>query len=159
MKRTASISTCGTYRYSLSRSWDNSKPRVTFICLNPSTADATTDDPTLRKCIAYAKSWGHGGLLILNLFAYRSCEPAAMKNASDPIGPKNDKKLSQAAKNGKIIIAAWGNDGAFNGRSCEVAQNFPNLKCLKVNKTGEPSHPLYLKANLKPISYQRPCAC
>jgi hypothetical protein len=122
-----------------------------FIGLNPSTADESTNDPTLNRCINYAKSWGYGGVCMGNLFAYRATDPVDMKAAIDPIGSDNDMWLRQLAKESEIIIAAWGNDGAYMGRSQQVIKLIPNLYCLKINKSGEPAHPLYQSANIRPI--------
>lgn len=98
MKKTAKLSDCRTYRYELWRTWDESKPYAMFIGLNPSTADETEDDPTIRRCINFAKTWGYGGLCMTNLFAYRATQPEDMKRASDPIGNKNDETLILLAK-------------------------------------------------------------
>ncbi|MBU2098558.1 MAG: DUF1643 domain-containing protein [Gammaproteobacteria bacterium] len=151
MKNTAKLSECRNYRYALWRSWDNEKPFVMFIGLNPSTADESTDDPTLTRCINYAKSWGYGGVCMGNLFAYRATDPAAMMAAKDPVGDDNDLWLRKLAKEAEIIIAAWGNDGAYMGRSRQVLKFIPNLYCLKINKSGEPAHPLYQSASIRPI--------
>lgn len=101
MKRDAWISTCGRYRYTLWRIWDASRP---FVCLNPSTADANKDDPTLRRVMAFAQAWGYGGVLMLNQYAYRATNPADMKRALDPIGEFNDLLTPQAG----LVVAAWG---------------------------------------------------
>ena len=86
-----------------------------------------------------------------NLFAFRATEPADMFAASDPVGPGNDKWLIKLADGAGVVVAAWGNDGTHLGRSSEVTRLIPDLNCLKINKTGEPSHPLYLKGSLRPI--------
>ncbi|MCP3697064.1 MAG: DUF1643 domain-containing protein [Aliivibrio sp.] len=153
MKKTAKLSDCRTYRYELWREWDESKPYAMFVGLNPSTADETEDDPTIRRCINFAKSWGYGGLCMTNLFAYRATQPEHMKKASDPIGDKNDETLILLAKNAGVIVGAWGNDGVFLNRSEEVRSLIPELSVLKVNKSGEPAHPLYLKSTLTPIKW------
>ena len=90
LKNTAKLSECRKYRFALWRTWDDSKPYVMFVGLNPSTADETTDDPTLTRCINYAKSWGFGGVCMANIFAYRATEPSDMKAATDPIGSENN---------------------------------------------------------------------
>ena len=98
----AKISGCGTYRYALWRHWDSDwngqgdSNSVMFIGLNPSTADATEDDPTLRRCIGFAKSWGFGGLYMLNVFAYRATDPRLMKRQKPKvaIGPRNNMHLA-----------------------------------------------------------------
>ena len=151
MKKYAKLSKCRNYRFSLSRMWDNSQPHVMFICLNPSTADETEDDPTIRCCINYAKLWGYGGLYIGNLFAFRATEPKDMLAATNPIGDNNDKWLLKLSSEAALVVAAWGNAGKHMGRSQQVRQLIPNLYCLKINKSGEPAHPLYQKTNLKPV--------
>ena len=151
MKNTAKLSGCRKYRYALWRIWDDSKPFVMFVGLNPSTADETSDDPTLTRCIKYAKSWGYGGLCMANLFAFRATEPADMKASDDPIGIENNKWLKKLAKDAALVVAAWGNDGSYLERSEQVKEFLPNLYCLKLNKSGEPAHPLYQAAKLKPV--------
>ncbi len=143
----AKFSNCRKYRYALWRIWDDEKPYVLFIGVNPSTADETEDDPTLRRCINYAKSWKKfGGVCMANLFACTPWDPKV------PIGEENDKWLKKLAKKADIIIAAWGNDGAYRGRPQQVIDLIPNpMYCLKINKSGQPKHPLYA---LKDISLQ-----
>jgi len=151
LKNTATLSKCRRYRYALWRTWDDTKPFVMFIALNPSTADETSDDLTLTKCINYAKSWGFGGVCMANLFAFRATLPSDMKASSDPIGKDNNRWLENLANDAAIVVAAWGNDGSYLNRSEQVKQLLPNLHCLKINKSGEPAHPLYLAAKLKPV--------
>ena len=153
MMTNAILSTCRNYRYALWRIWDKNKPLALFIGLNPSTADETEDDPTIRRCIGFAKSWGYGGLCMANLFAYRTKSPSEMMSAKDPIGPDNDKWLVKLAGQSGIVIAAWSDHGSFLGRSKEVQRLVPDLYCLKLNKSGEPAHPLYLKADMKPVPF------
>jgi hypothetical protein len=151
LKNTAKLSECRKYRYALWRTWDDSKSYVMFIGLNPSTADENTDDPTLTRCINYAKSWGYGGVCMANLFAFRATEPSDMKASNYPIGSENNKWLKKLAKEAALVVAAWGNDGSYLGRSKQVLEIIPNLSCLKLNKSGEPAHPLYQAAKLKPV--------
>ena len=89
-----------------------------------------------------------------NLFAFRATEPSDMKLAEDPIGKENDQFLRNLAENAGLVVAAWGNDGSFLNRSAQVKEMLPNLHCLKMNKSGEPAHPLYQKASTfpKPIN-------
>ncbi|EOI8009811.1 DUF1643 domain-containing protein, partial [Vibrio parahaemolyticus] len=154
MKNTAELSSCRSYRYALWRTWDDSKPYVLFIGLNPSTADETSDDPTLTRCINFAKLWGYGGVCMANLFAYRATEPDVMKASEDPVGVENDVWLKRLSKDAGVIIGAWGNHGAFLGRSEVVKQMLPSLSYLKLNKSGEPAHPLYLNAKLVPQEWK-----
>ena len=100
LKNTAKLSECRKYRFALWRTWDDSKPYVMFVGLNPSTADETTDDPTLTRCINYAKSWGFGGVCMANIFAYRATEPNDMKAATDPIGSENNDWLKKLSNRG-----------------------------------------------------------
>ncbi len=123
---------------------------VMFIGLNPSTADENTDDPTLTRCINFAKKWGYGGVRTANLFAFRATDPVVMKAAKDPVGPDNNKWLKKLAQETDLTIAAWGNDGSFLGRSEQVKALLPNLHCLKINKSGEPAHPLYQPGSAMP---------
>ena len=150
LKNTAKLSRCRNYRYALWRTWDDTKPYVLFIGLNPSTADETMDDPTLIRCMNFAKSWGYGGVCMANLFAYRATDPEEMKRVEKPIGSQNNRWLKTLAADAGIIIAAWGNDGSFLGRSAQVKKRIPNMQCLKMNKSGEPAHPLYQRADTLP---------
>lgn len=150
----AIFSHCGRYRYTLTREWNGSTSPLTFIMLNPSTADASVDDPTIRRCIGFARTRGFGGLRVLNLFAFRSTDPVHMKADPDSVGPDNDMHLGAALKAAKganaPVVAAWGVHGVHNGREavvrglaqeCGVA-----LMCLGVTKYGHPRHPLYVSA-------------
>lgn len=86
-----------------------------------------------------------------NLFAYRATDPADMKAAHNPIGSQNDKWLKALAKDAGLIVAAWGNDGSYLGRSAQVKKRLPEMQCLKMNKSGEPAHPLYQRADVVPV--------
>ena len=151
MKKSALLSECRQYRYDLWRIWDDQLGYALFIGLNPSTADETEDDPTIRRCIEFSRDWGYGGLCMVNLFAYRATKPSDMKSSLNPVGLDNNKWLSDHSRNADIIIGAWGNHGIFNGRSGEVKKLLPQLKCLKLNKSGEPAHPLYQPRSAIPI--------
>jgi len=152
-KTSADFSPCRTYRYALWRTWDKTEPYVLFICLNPSTADETENDPTVTRCIDFAKQWGYGRLCMANLFAFRATQPKDLKQAKDPVGDANDKWLSKLHRDAGLVVAAWGNDGKFLGRADEVTKQLSNLSCLKINVSGEPAHPLYLKKGLRPTPY------
>lgn len=148
----ARFSRCRRYRYSLERSWEGGKGRALFIGLNPSTADHRQDDPTIRRCVGFAKSWGYETMEIVNLFAFRATYPSDLKKAADPIGPANNRWLGKAIKRSDVAICCWGNDGNFMERSKIITTRYPHLQCLKINSTQHPAHPLYLRANLTPIS-------
>lgn len=153
MKNTAELSKCRKYRYALWRTWDDEKAQVMFIGLNPSTADEVTDDPTLARCISFAKLWGYGGVCMANLFAFRATDPLDMKASKDPVGQENDQWLKKLSNESDLIVAAWGNDGSYKNRSQQVIELIPNLHYLKINKSGEPAHPLYLSSELKPQKF------
>lgn len=151
MNQSATFSYCRKYRYSLWRQWNGLflSGYAMFIGLNPM-ADETTDDPTIRRCIRYAKKWGYGSLCMTNLFAFQATLPEDMKIAEDPVGPDNDKTLVQIAEDAEIIIAAWGKHGSYLGRDKVVRALFPQLHFLKLTRDGFPGHPLYLPKKLKP---------
>jgi len=150
-KNDAIISHCKKYRYVLWRNWDKSKQSVMFIGLNPSKADIIQDDPTIYRCINFAKSWGYGGIIITNLFAYRTKDPRELKITNNPIGKDNDMWINKISKEDVFKVAAWGNHGTYLNRSENILKSISNLNCIKKNKSGEPSHPLYLKTDLKTI--------
>lgn len=149
----ATISPCGLYRYHLWRQVSKEREatgRCTFVMCNPSTADETQDDPTIRRCIAFTRQWQCEFLDVLNLFAYRSPDPSALLSAADPIGPDNDSWLDRAGYASRIIVAAWGVHGTILGRGEVVRQRLAatrKLHYLKLTKDGHPGHPLYLPAN------------
>ena len=150
MHKSAIISACGNYRYELKRIWDNDKPWVLFVCLNPSTADAKQEDNTSRVCINYAKRWGYGGLVIANLFAYRSTDKTALYRIADPVGPENDEHLQRLSKQAVETVCAWSDAGAFMARDTAVLPLLKSPKCLTKLKSGRPGHPLYKSKDLTP---------
>jgi hypothetical protein len=154
MKRQTILSPCRTYRYVLWREWDMMNPAYAmFVGLNPSTADELEDDPTIRRCVDYAKRWGYGALCTANLFAYRATEPAVMKAHPQPVGVDNDRWLTELATNAGVVVAAWGVDGVHLARDKAVELLLgEKLSYLKLTKDGHPGHPLYLKKTLKPLS-------
>lgn len=152
MERGADISDCGRYRYSLWRQWAPG-PQVMFVGLNPSTADATLDDPTIRRCIGFARAWGYTGLVMTNLFAWRDTAPRKMLAADDPVGPDNDRVLKVAHGKATLTVAAWGVHGTHGGRDNNVRALLPRLHYLRLTKGGHPGHPLYLPASLRPMEW------
>ncbi len=155
MKNTARLSRCRTYRYALWRTWDDTRGRVLFVGLNPSTADETSDDPTLRRCMNFARDWGYGGVCMANLFAYRATDPGELRRVKDPIGPRNNRWLRQLADEASLVVAAWGNDGVYLDRSSKVRGLLPGMRCLNLNRSGEPAHPLYQRADRVPLPLER----
>lgn len=124
-----------------------------FLMLNPSTADESKNDPTVERCERWARSWGYGGLLVCNLFAFRATDPIDMKAARDPVGPDNDAAILECADRAGKVICGWGNHGGHLGRSSAVrkALAWKELHCLRITQAGEPQHPLYLPNDIKPI--------
>lgn len=144
----AIISECGNYRYQLWRIWNNTKPNVLFIMLNPSTADTINNDPTIRRCIGFAKTWGFGGLYVGNLFAYRSTDHNRLKWVDNPVGVDNILHINEMASKSVKIVLAWGGNGpATEIKSLYGVMN-RSFHCMGITKSGEPKHPLYLKKNL-----------
>ena len=150
-KSGAVFSDCRKYRYALWRIWNEHMPITMIIGLNPSTADQTRNDPTITRCINFASSWGYGGVCVTNLFGFRATAPTELKAHHDPIGKENDAWVHEIAKGAAITVAAWGIHGKFLNRSLEILPSLDQLHCIKMNKSGEPAHPLYLKAELKPV--------
>lgn len=151
----ADISDCGRYRYSLWRKW-GSGPVCTFVMLNPSTADAETDDRTIGRCISFAKREGCDGLLVENLFAFRATKPSDMVVAEDPVGPINDAKIrtaiDMARRHGWPLIAAWGSH-RFAQKRAKLVASWGQFQCLKLSKDGSPWHPLYVKGDAPLIPF------
>lgn len=155
----AEISPCGVYRYNLVRAWDDAAPRVCFVMLNPSTANARCEDPTLRRCRGFAQSWGFGSLELVNLFAYRSADPRSLVLAQkltvpvDPIGPQNDVYIDAAVARAARVIVAWGGWGSLCGRDAAVLERIPEPHCLGATRNGHPLHPLYVPKAVMPVPY------
>lgn len=143
----ATFSPCRAYRYSLLRVWDSKLATVLFIGLNPSTADEMSDDPTVRRCIGFAKRWGFGRLILANLFAFRSTDPAALSQVSDPIGPANDNWLTQLRAAAEVAVVAWGANGSLLERDASVLKMLGEVQCLGKTRSGAPRHPLYLASD------------
>lgn len=146
------------YRYTLHRVLDAGAPRATcaFIMLNPSTADATRDDPTIRRCIGFARAWGFRHLRVVNLFALRSTDPRGLLAVPDPIGPHNDRHLARIVREAELVIAAWGVAAPIRrlvaARAAAVRALLPDvaLHSLRLTRSGAPAHPLYLPRGLQP---------
>ncbi|HMI03064.1 MAG TPA: DUF1643 domain-containing protein [Pedobacter sp.] len=158
-KSTAVISLCGRYRYSLTRRWDSNKPTLLFIMLNPSTADAWENDPTIIRCITYANDWGYGELNVVNLFGWMDSNPEGLFVTDDPIGRDNVCHIIAAVRKADLIICAWGNYPIIKKLSTEkqlqAIRSFGKpVHCLELSIDGIPKHPLYLLKSLKPILYE-----
>lgn len=163
MAERAVISDCGSYRYLLSRPCEVLHPErgtALFLMLNPSTADASVDDPTIRRCRGFAKAWGCNGLTVANLFALRSTDPAQLLVHADPIGPLNDDWLRRVAREYGDVVCAWGAHSMASGRGSIVARLMTDagarLWCLGSTKHGAPRHPLYVRADQPLLPWPEP---
>ncbi len=144
----------GSYRYLLWRSWSDA-PKIGFVMLNPHRADASVNDPTIRRCMGFAQAWGFGGVEVMNLFAFCAKTPQLLKQAKHPIGQDNDRYLAVLPQRVDRIVLAWGNWGALSGRDRAVRQLFSkcrNLYCLGMTQAEQPRHPLYLRSTTPLIS-------
>lgn len=152
MIKDALLSDCRTYRYALWRIWDGERHgrRVMFIGLNPSTADETTYDPTIRKCIGFAQRWGYGGFYMLNLFAFRATWPMDLVQADDPVGPDNDQAFATFRQRAELVVACWGGSIATRNRprlqwQSRIRQVLETINgpvhCLGRTQDGSPKHP------------------
>lgn len=154
---TAVYSDCEKYRYSLSRTWEPSGPKVMFVMLNPSKATEIDNDPTVERCERRARALGYGAFRVTNIFAWRETNPKLMRCATDPIGPDNDEILRQGVAWADSVVAAWGTHGAHLGRGSQVAHMMrtwdASLYHLGLSKAGHPKHPLYIPYLQLPIAW------
>lgn len=148
MIRTAVISKDGVYRYQLYREWDANLPAILFVMLNPSTADGTSDDHTIRRVINFAKLWGYGRLYVANLFAFRSTDPKGLRTARDPVGPENVEIVAELVSKVSRTVYAWGNGRAEPEWLRSLVRS---PYCIQTGKGGVPKHPLFMRkdASLK----------
>ncbi len=152
----ALISPCGNYRYWLKRQWDRDRPELAFVMLNPSRADATIDDPTIRCCIRLAQREGFGGIHVVNLFAFRTPNRTLLSQVPDPVGPHNDRYIRSAAEHCPVTVLGWGGYVVDSQRVRSVIQLLHSartlLKCLEMigpADNQQPRHPLYLRRTAK----------
>lgn len=156
-QRGARLSECGRYRYTLTRQWGDGM-RVCWVMLNPSTADATDDDPTIKRVRGFTRAWGYSGFIVVNLFAWRATKPAELLKVADPVGPDNDVAIAGAVESSAAIIAAWGTvHKKLRWRAARVRSDITanwSLHYLRLSNDGAPWHPLYLPADLKPVHWK-----
>lgn len=152
----AVISDDGVYRYRLDRQWGRG-PRVCWVMFNPSTADGTKDDPTIRRCIAFSKSWGFGSMVVVNLFAYRASRPRDLFARGAMPGPENDRYIHEAIEESEQVICAWGADAHVRTLARERwfcwRYMHRGLWCIAKTPKGSPRHPLYLPGDLAPVPF------
>ncbi len=144
----AKISRCGRYRYLLLREWERTLPKLAFVMLNPSTADASTDDPTIRRCIGFARREGCGGVVVANVFAFRATSPRDLAAAPAPVGPRNREALREIARTAqRPIVCAWGAQAgpAADDATAILREAGASLACLGRTQAGHPRHPLYVR--------------
>jgi hypothetical protein len=150
------FSPCRTWRYTLERWWGEGA-YANFLCLNPSTADEVQNDPTVTRCLNYARAWGFAGCIVTNIFALRSTDPHGLLLHPDPVGPANDEYIMDVARGAGIVIAAWGVWGKLQERGRSSAAHLSRagvrLSSLGITKEGYPRHPLYLPAAATPSPY------
>lgn len=156
----AEYSDCETYRYSLTRVWDDTGTRALFIMLNPSTATEVQNDPTVERCERRARTLGFGAFRVLNIFAYRATDPRDMRAAADPVGPDNDSAILNSLDWADQVICAWGTHGEHLARGPAVeamlrATDIP-LYHLGLSKAGHPKHPLYIGYAVQPELWPAP---
>lgn len=146
----ADIDASSRYRYSLERLWAPEQGVAVWILLNPSTADAEQDDPTIRRCCGFARTWGLGGIVVVNLFAYRAtdCRVLAGLSSAVAIGPDNDRAILAACRrrDARLLVAGWGLRGDLYWRDRRVRTLLRGrpLLCLGRTAGGAPRHPLYV---------------
>jgi hypothetical protein len=158
IRRSAVLSDCGRYRYCLVRTWPGGSGICSFVMLNPSTADAEVDDPTIRRCIAFARTWGHAGIEVRNLYAFRSTDPDALARVDDPLGPECNRWLI-GLRTADRVVAAWGAKAplARERTALELMAGAP-LCCLGLTRDGRPRHPLYVRGDAELVPFPTPAA-
>lgn len=141
------------YRYYLWRKWDVKKPVIMFIGLNPSTANEISDDPTIRRVVSFARSWGYGAVYMMNLFSFVTAYPEELLKAKNPVGD-NDMYLNVIGKMCSATVFAWGSFKEAKERAEIVMNMFPSATCLGINKNGTPKHPLYVAGKTSQMNFQ-----
>jgi hypothetical protein len=159
--REATLSPDGVYRYTLGRRWSQGSRRVVFVMLNPSTADANIDDPTIRKCVGFAKRWGFDALTVVNLWAFRTSKPAELMRAGYPVGPDNDRAIASECATAERVVVAWGSHVQPGyPRVVRVVSTLRGivhsgeLFCLGLCDNGSPRHPLMLAYETPAIPFR-----
>lgn len=152
---TATFNKEGTHRYSLQRVMAEGPRTVTFVGLNPSTADASQDDPTIRRCVGFAVRWGFHRLFMANLHGFRSTDPRGLARAGDPVGPDNLFIIKTLVFASDLVICAWGANPLY-ASAPDIArwvQTRAHARHLGLTKNGSPRHPLYLRADTAPMTF------
>ena len=153
----ANFSKCGRYRYLLTREFGGESTCL-FVMLNPSTANADHDDPTIRRCIGFAKREGFGRLEVVNLYGYMATKPADLFACDEPVGDGNDVAIADALSGADVVVVAWGNHGSFDSGRIKAFIDMIGLsgnqaKCFGLTGEGQPKHPLYLRLDAALVDY------
>ena len=160
----ASFDAHGIYRYRLTRRWDSARPSMAWIMLNPSTATANSDDPTIRRVIGFSRTWGFGMAEVVNLFGLCASDPRRLRTSPAPVGPGNDRALMSAAASNPAVVVAWGDHGAIVNpltgvRRCDevldMVGSAQSMLSLGATRRGQPRHPLYLPKDTVAEAYCR----
>jgi hypothetical protein len=144
------------YRYLLWRNMPKGKGSILLVMLNPNRADEMRNDPTIRRCISFADSWGYKHIEVVNLFAYKAEKPDMLKTAKRPVGTHNNSIIQKRAVSASLRIVAWGNHGRLFERDEEVLAMLNEhgpVFCLGTTKSGAPRHPLYLRSDVRPLAF------
>ena len=161
-ERGAHFSPCRRWRYRLWIEWNQDRPVMLWLLLNPSTADEIANDPTVERCQRRAHASGFGSVGIANIFAWRSTDPAGLLATEDPVGPENDAAIIDMATRADLIVCGWGKHGSLLGRGPAVEEMLRSrrairhkLHALKLNADGSPRHPLYVGYEAKPVAWRK----
>lgn len=156
VRKSAVLSECGRYRYWLERERDATLPKLAFVMLNPSTADAEIDDPTIRRCMYFARREGCGGIIVVNLFGARTPHPSHLPTFADPAGPMNGKYFYELRKLCVRVVAAWGADSFAKSEEMRTINWFQDMDCLGVTEIAKcPRHPLYQPSDREIVPFCR----
>jgi hypothetical protein len=147
------------YRYSLWRAWSTYHPRIVFVLLNPSTANEHKNDPTILRCMGFARAWNFGSMEVVNLFAFKATDYRELLKVQDPTGEENNRFLMQAVERCSTVVLGWGNRGKFLNRDRQVLSllaDRSDVHCLGITKDGQPRHPLYVKGDTSLVPFFSP---
>jgi hypothetical protein len=146
------------YRYLLWRQWDKELPKLCWVMLNPSTADEQHNDPTISRCVGFAKRWGFGSMKVVNAFAYRATDSNELKRVRDPIGRQADEYIQEALASADKVVVAWGNWGTLLDRHLALNEMLSSsdldVSCFGITNLKQPKHPLYLRNDSDLVPYR-----